>query len=322
MDFPYRNTYYTDADRLEKFNQLKKINLNRYMTKNKKGKYTNIKLPESYFQIDGWYVYLMYNPKYYKWYMLSDLFNDECRVQCKFGSHISPVEWYKLNKDKVKQKLLDAKLELSPNNIREQIYRDHRECSIHNPLIIKSFIDLYGASTVCDISSGWGDRLIGALLADVDYYFAADPNPCLHPNYQSIIKMYQPLTKNHGTYKIVESKFQDVEMPDIKFDLMYTSPPYFDYEKYTGSTAEADFTSSEDEWLKDFLYISIDKVLNHMNKNGHLVFYFSQENGKTYIEKWMKHMQQKSNVSYVGNVYYCDVHFKGLHPIFIFRYVG
>lgn len=322
MTFPYRNTYYTDTDRLEKFNHLKKISLDKHTSKNKKGTYTNIKLPDSYFQTDGYYIYLMYNPKYYKWYMLSDLFNDECRVQCKFGSHISPLEYYEKNKDNIKKELMDKGLEPTANNIREMIYKKHKECSIHNPLIIKWFIDLYKAKNVCDISSGWGDRLIGALLADVDYYFGADPNPCLHPNYKSIIKMYQPLTKNKGKYEIFEGKFQDAVLPDVKFDLMYTSPPYFDYEKYTGSTAESDFTSSEDVWLEDFLYFSIDKVLTHMNLNGHLVFYFSQESGKTYIEKWMKHMESKSNVKYIGNMYYCDIYFKGLHPIFIFRYIG
>lgn len=318
--FPYRNEIYNDNDRYEKFKELQKMDLRVYRSKESKTFIRNISLPPCYFKMNDVYEYLMYDPSKYEYYMLSDLFNDECRANCSFGSHISPLKYYSDNRSFIIQQLEKKKLDITPLNVREEIYKNHVECSIHNPLIIKHFIKKYNARNVCDISSGWGDRLIGALLSDVDNYFGVDPNPCLHKNYNKIIKMFRPLTHSKGSYKIIEGKFEDVELPDIKFDLMYTSPPYFDYEKYEGSTANVDFTKSEDHWLKTFLYPSIEKILLKLSNGGHLVFYFSQEKGKGYIEKWMKYMQSHSELCYVGNIFYCDLFFKGIHPIFIFKY--
>ena len=53
-----------------------------------------------------------------------------------------------------------------------------KECSTHNPLIIKYFIRKFAARRVLDFSSGWGDRLIGALTSDIDLYVGVDPNEC------------------------------------------------------------------------------------------------------------------------------------------------
>lgn len=326
MEFPYRNRLYTDQDRLETFRQLKEKTLRIYRTDyyKKKPLYGNIKLHNVYYLLNGKFTYLIYDVNDYQLYMLSDMFNDECRVHCTFGKHISPYQYYQKNKEFINRKLVDKKIEITPLNIREEIYLNHQECSTHNPLIIRHFIEKMGAKNILDMSSGWGDRLIGALLADVDYYLGIDPNACLHPNYQKIIELFQPLTQNKGKYQMILDGFQNVDLdkiaPKIQFDLVYTSPPYFDYEIYTKDGAQSiSLSNNEDTWLEKFIYPSMNKCLSKLRNNGYLVLYFSQEKGKTYMEKWFQWMKRLSGVYYIGNIFYGDANLRHLHPIFIYQ---
>lgn len=315
-DFPYRNLIYDDDYRIKIFKKLQNLKLKKYYS-DKKTSYPNIKLSNVDYLLNGKYSYLLYDPKQYEIYMLSDLFNDQCRVQCQFGKHKSPYQYYKENKRQIIQSMKQQNIPITPINIREQIYLTHKECSVHNPLIIKHFIEKYNAKNVLDFSSGWGDRLIGAILSDVDYYFGVDPNKCLHQGYQKIINIFKP----RGKYILVEAGFQDVALPNhTLFDLVYTSPPYFDYELYSKDLSQSvSLGKNEDEWLNNFLYPSIIKCINHLKNSGHLVLYFSQEKNKTYIEKWIHWMKQLKNVYYIGNIFYADIFLKNLHPIFIFQ---
>lgn len=326
MDFPYRNQLYTDQDRLKTFHRLKEKSLRIYRTDyyKKKPLYGNMKLHNVYYLLNGKFTYLIYDVRDYQLYMLSDMFNDECRVHCTFGKHISPYEYYQKNRKFINRKLVEKKIEITPLNIREEIYLNHQECSTHNPLIIRHFIEKINAKNVLDMSSGWGDRLIGALLADVDYYLGIDPNACLHPNYQKMIQLFQPLTKNKGKYQMIEDGFQNVDLekiaPEIYFDLIYTSPPYFDYEIYTKAGPQSiNSLNSEDSWLENFIYPSMIKCLSKLRNNGYLILYFSQEKGKSYIEKWFQWMKKLNGVYYIGNIFYGDANLRHLHPIFIYQ---
>jgi tRNA1(Val) A37 N6-methylase TrmN6 len=319
--YPYRNKIYNDEERKKIFQKLQNMQLVRYNNE-KPIYYHNIKLNNVDFMMNGKYNYLMYNPKDYKYYMLSDLFNDECRSQCKFGSHQSPYEYFIKNKDKIKYSLIKKRKDQTPINIREEIYHNVKECSIHNPLIIKYFIEKYNAKKILDMSSGWGDRLLGSLLANVDLYLGVDPNKCLHSNYNNIINLLKPLTKNSkGEYILIDSGFEDIDLSNYSFfDLVYTSPPYFDYEKYSNDAKQSIFSVyNEDEWLDKFLYPSMIKLIKYLKYGGYLVFYFSQERGKTYIEKWMHRMKTYPNVYYLGNIFFSDIFLKNIHPIFIFQ---
>lgn len=318
-DYPYRNIIYTDEDRMKIYKELSKLDLKKANTQ-RKSFVKSIDLPIWYYLYHGQFTYIMYDPKLYEYYMLGDLFVDECRSKCRFGNNVAPLEFYNKNKDKLISQIKAKGDVVTPFTLREEIYFNTIECSTHNPLIIKFFIKKFDAKNVIDVSSGWGDRLIGSILSDVNLYFGTDPNPCLHPHYEEIIKMFQPLTTNKGTYTIVESKFEDVKLPDVKFDIMYTSPPYFTYEKYENSTDDPNFTKDEDEWLDSFVYPSVKKIIEKLRLGGTMVFYFSQEKGASYIEKWMKHMLALPYIHYIGNHYFSSTEMKYVHPIFMFKY--
>jgi hypothetical protein len=78
--------------------------------------------------------------------ILSDLFNDECRVKCSFGNNISPLEYYNDNYDSIIQYMKKKNIKINPFNMREAIYSNTIECSTHHPAIIKYFIDEHNLS--------------------------------------------------------------------------------------------------------------------------------------------------------------------------------
>ena len=320
-DFPYRNVIYDNDYKIKIFDKLKQTNLKKYCNE-RPAHYPNIKLMNVDYLFNGKYNYLMYDPKKYEIYMLSDLFNDECRSICKFGKHVSPYEYYKKNKNKIFDSLKKKNILPIPINVREEIYLHVKECSVHNPLIIAYFIKKYFAKLVLDPSSGWGDRLIGSMLAGVDLYYGVDPNKCLHPNYQQIINLLKSDSSNpNGQYKLIEAGFQNVDISgNIIFDLVFTSPPYFDYEVYSQDAEQSiNVYTNENEWSTNFLYPAIKKCIQHLKIGGHIILYFSQEKNKTYIEKWMKWMKILPDIYYMGNIFFCDIFLKNLHPVFIFQ---
>lgn len=321
LEFPFRNRIYENEYKIYIFKKLQEENLI-FKADTKKYNHPNINLMDFDYKINGKYEFIMSEKDKYKYYMLSDLFNDECRAICTFGNNISPYDFWRENKNKLIESIEGKNMEVNPINLREEIFIQTTECSIHNPLIIKYFITKYNAKKILDPSSGWGDRLIGALSSNIDLYVGVDPNPCLHKNYQKIIKLLLPVSKNpHATIQMLQIGFQEYQNPEnIKFDLIYTSPPYFDYEIYSSDMAQSiNYANSEDQWLVNFIYKSIDREIEYLKDKGHLVLYFSQQKGKTYMEKFFFWIKAHKNIYYMGNMFYSNLNQQKIHPIFIFK---
>ena len=249
-------------------------------------------------------------------HILSDLFNDTCRSMCAFSNNISPYEYFMKNKENL--------ISTNKKELRDIIWSKHPECSNHSPTIIKYFINKYKAKNVLDMCAGWGDRLIGALACGVNLYVGVDPNPCVHPNYANMISTLIPHSPNPtGKYKLYEERFEDIDITKYNetFDLMYSSPPYFDYEKYTDKPGQSHRTfTHQTEWVNGFLKPSIIKCIQALKYNGYLVLYFSQEKGKSYIEPFLQWILYVADIYYIGCMHYTlSNNKKYTHPIFIFK---
>lgn len=112
------------------------------------------------------------------------------------------------------------------------------------PMYAKMVYKYFNAKIVLDPCAGWGDRLLGAIAADVNEYIGFDPNIDLQQGYIDILKLAninQIITKNplelnfDNGYKIYLEPFEKnaLKLKTNYFDLVFTSPPFFDYEVYT-----------------------------------------------------------------------------------------
>lgn len=103
----------------------------------------------------------------------------------------------------------------------------------------------FGAASVLDPCSGWGDRLLGASAAKcVQSYIGFDPNKCLRPGYAELLNVSvgakvtglseSSLRLSNG-FQVHSLPFEVGAprlVPDNSVDLVFTSPPFFDYEMY------------------------------------------------------------------------------------------
>jgi len=314
--FPYRNKIYTDDDKLKVFNNLKNYKLTQreiYLPVKHIQRFITI-APQFYSKSNR-YKYILYNDAdYFTVMILSDFFMDQCRSKCTFNNNPSPYEWFMENRKEIKTKYP----EITPVQLRDYIYKHTKECSIHHPAIIQHYIKTYNAKKVLDPCGGWGDRLLGALAANVDIYMSSDPNACLHPKYKAMAKMF----KQTKTSKFIfnKCKFQDLDLTkyDDYFDLIYTSPPYFDYEIYEHMNKTE--LTSVDIWFNEFLVVMLEKCIKALRKGGHMVLYFSEKSGTGYINRMLFHIRNKyPTMMYEGIEIYASIKLKGSHPIFIWR---
>ena len=330
LEFPARNRIYDDKYKTKLFQFLLRDGLKEIINE-QKIKYDNLKLNNIDYLYRGKYHYIIVESEKYTYYSLSDMFNDECRSQCSFDGNKTPVEFYQENKKLLMLSLLDKGLPVNPVTLRNEIYLNAKECSIHNPLIMKFFIAKFHARNVLDFSAGWGDRLIGALTSNIDMYYGVDPNDCLHPNYAKMIELFAPLSPNpKAKYILINGPFEKTTLPkNAIFDLVYTSPPYFDYESYTDNQKQSMVSyDTETSWLNNFLFIAVDKSISQLKNHGHIVLYISQKKGRTYTEKMIEYIKNKKDMYYLGNIFKCqestskisnNMKPKKLHPCFIFQ---
>lgn len=128
-----------------------------------------------------------------------------------------------------------------------------------------------------DFSAGWGDRLIGALAAGVDRYFGADPNLDLKAGHDAILHRFSPDQSSQSTFQVVYEPFQSVALPAGEtFDLIFTSPPFFDFEIYTARAGQSVISHPRlSDWLVRFLCFSLRKSWAVLTTGGHMVIHMS-----------------------------------------------
>jgi len=112
---------------------------------------------------------------------------------------------------------------------------------------------------------GWGGRLVGAYCSRVPKYVGIDNNKRLKTHLE---KMKDTLTsRNDITFTKIELLNEDcltVDYSQYEYDMVFTSPPYYNKELY-GSESVA---RTEEEWETEFYIPIFRKTWTHLLKGG------------------------------------------------------
>jgi hypothetical protein len=136
----------------------------------------------------------------------------------------------------------------------------YRLATTFMPAYAKAVIAHFGARRVLDPCAGWGDRMAGALALrqqqqqdgggdDALTYVCFDPNRALRRGHRQIAELFgAKLESDDGTSMRFDNGFAahavpfEEGAPDLlasdSFDLVFTSPPFFDLEVYTSSNPQ------------------------------------------------------------------------------------
>jgi DNA modification methylase len=132
--------------------------------------------------------------------------------------------------------------------------------SSFKPINAMKLYNLFKPTTILDPTAGWGGRMVAASVLNINY-IGMDSNP----------ELVQPLTEMKSFLQESSSSeinlfFQDCLTFDysiLDYDMVFTSPPYFNIEMYTGMKSKTKF-----EWIVDFYTPLIQKTYKHLKPMG------------------------------------------------------
>ena len=206
----------------------------------------------------------------------SNYFHQEARFHAKHWKFDSPVDSWTQKKIHLEflEPLWTMKMPLvNWHSLRECIVLRKYLASQFPPAVAKELYNLFDAKHVFDFSMGWGDRLAGFHASNAESYYGTDPNIAVFKNYENQNKLYD--TNKKTIFK--NSPAEDLDMSDSEFDMVFTSPPYFDVEQYSTDESQSwqRYGSDIDAWLNNFLFVVIDKCWNSLVDGGTLIINIS-----------------------------------------------
>ena len=205
----------------------------------------------------------------------SDYFHQDNRLKCNSINAPSPHRSW--NNRKFRDGIFNAFWtlkfkEINSNTIRQAIALRKYTASQFRPSAAKCIYNYFKAKNVLDFSSGWGDRLAGFYSSNALTYTGVDPNSDLCSGYDAQCTMYNVIYKRAFLNKSCAEEMEYMQ----HFDLIFTSPPYFNIEKYSGDDKQSCKRYKKlDIWLEKFLFESIKRAWQNLESGGDLLINIS-----------------------------------------------
>lgn len=247
MSFPMVKPSFSDA-----FDDFNKMKANSFKSLLKKGE---------------WYSRYEYKHKLSKLYIGTDntglkssnYFHFDARMCCDSINSPSPIRsWFN---PKFKEPLKDV--EIANGNMATAIALRKYVASQFRPSAAKCLYEKFRAKDIYDPCMGWGDRLSAALAtSSVNSYTGLDVNPHLFLGYE---KQSDLAKKN---LNIMFDRAEKYVPKEKSYDFVFTSPPYYDVERYEGIWQSHAKYKSLDDWLNKFLFVMLENAWNGLKDGG------------------------------------------------------
>lgn len=243
---------------------------------------------------------------------ITDYFNEIPRMQAIYKKDgVAPIELFRQRA--IAEKIVEKSIRkfgkdfAKPYAVRRAIYGAFSGANLFKPVLAKTIYGLFSKYmdkniSVMDCSAGWGDRLIGAMSCkNVIRYLGFDPNLRLKNGYEKAIQAFSGVSTMYRNFEIQNIPFEDSFISET-FDLVFTSPPFFDVEIYnteseTQSTARH---STFDSWLYGWLFPMIQKSWSVLNSNGYLALYINDDENDTICSPMLNYASTLPNNLWMG----------------------
>lgn len=193
------------------------------------------------------------------------------RVKTKLETaKYSHYDAYKYDKDSIINFANKIKTTEKPTNsdIRAAIRFKYGSINQFRPMVAKYIYTKFKPSTVLDISSGWGNRLLAAMSMNIDY-IGIDSNINLKTPYTKMINLYQ----SESNINIIFKRSELVDYSKFDYDMIFTSPPYFSLEQYENMKK---YTNKND-FINSYFKPTIINSYKYLKKGGYVVLNMPKE---------------------------------------------
>jgi tRNA1(Val) A37 N6-methylase TrmN6 len=136
--------------------------------------------------------------------------------------------------------------------------------SIFRPILAMELYCMISAKRVLDFTMGWGGRLLGAHVLNLESYIGIDINAELREPYDKMVSFLREQEKTLEKQTQIQLIFRDalkVDYSILDYDTVFTSPPYYDYEEYRHM--------KKYKWKEEFYEPIIKTTWKYLKKNGH-----------------------------------------------------
>ena len=194
-----------------------------------------------------------------------------------------------------------------------------------------------------DTSSGFGSRMSAVLLSGNNYY-STDPNPKLHEKLFECAKwMYDNgfIKENQHCELIKQGSEVFVEEWENMMDVSFTSPPYFNLEKYCDdNSASTQNYDNYDLWLENFAKPTINNTYKYLKIGSYAMIniknmtngkklnlfddwleLFNQHEGFEFVEIFNMEQTSKKVVGLYANYDKSKANNQNIEPVMVFRKV-
>lgn len=235
--------------------------------------------------------------------------------------------------DEIFKKVIHKRLKMgtyiSDSGIRKmlKIFTGVQGVSNFRPTAAAAIYSKYAkGGVVWDMSGGWGGRLLGAIAGGVSTYIATEPSILA---YDGLIKMAEDYAGDMK-YQIECCGSEEYLADANTLDLCFTSPPYFDLEKYSDEKTQSYVKySNKEAWVDGFLRTTFKNCYYGLKSGKFMLINIADIKGKHNINlEWetirtaekvgftheATHLLALSNINLRGK----EEKFK-YEPIYVFR---
>ncbi len=261
------------------------------------------------------------NNSYYTLNYLTDCFTENARLEARrYDQEMSPADYWRKNHQQIKQQNPNA----TKRELRDILYQSTVEVMNFRLTVATTILDLFHPTTVFDPCAGHGDRAIATMSRDyVKHYEACEPNLASQTGITKAIQVF-----SQKPFVVHPVPFEDFDFQDKYFDMVLTSPPFFDLEIYSlDATQSIVRYPDQDQWYIEFLLPMFLRCWQCIKPHGHMVISINNARDRKtgdlrfYCTEKLIHdlSHMCKNAKFLGTISVGNDTEKRLEPIFIWQ---
>lgn len=177
--------------------------------------------------------------------------------------------------DIIFKKVIDKRIKMGDNisdsGIRKmlRIFSGTQSVSNFRPTAAASLYNYFAQNgVVWDMSSGFGGRLLGFIVSNAKTYIGTDPSTKTYEGLEQIKKDYG---KNKNI-ELIKKGSEDFLPQKETIDFCFTSPPYFDCEKYSNELTQSYIKfNNKDLWRDGFLKKTFENCFYGLKRDKYML---------------------------------------------------
>ena len=269
-----------------------------------------------------------------------DYFQEEARMVCTRRD--KPSHWTLYN-EMYDQLSKQYKLNAGPNEdnylkVHDALWKRSYSCTEINPDVTVGILQWaqengHEVERMLDMSAGRGSRMIAAIAVEANrLYHGVDPNPLSGPWYETqamyFVNQYNKdreyfhMTKAPQNYKVIKSGFLEANLMEEFYDIMFSSPPYFDLEVYStdGNQSTVKY-GTLDRWINEFMIPCMDKIMRSLHQGGLMCININIS--QRYADDWVSPLiEYDKGCTYIGCIGSYKIGKDTVQPTWIWRKHG